>query len=143
MEAAPIARQKKAGMLIKERLKQARDRLGLSQTELSQKTGVALRVIVKREGQSGGVTSDTLVALANVLEVSIDWLCGLTADMHGHQQRILSEDENAVLVALRDYDLPSARRVFRDVFTRRALRDVDAAFPEESELDEGGEEPKR
>jgi transcriptional regulator with XRE-family HTH domain len=129
-------------MLIKERLKSARERMGLSQAELAKATGVALRVITKREGQSGGVTSDTLVSLARVLQVSVDWLCGLTDEIHGHQQRALSDDENRILVALRDFDLPSARRVVRDVFTRRGADLVDEAFPEDDTLDMGGEEPK-
>lgn len=116
--------------------------MGLSQAELAKTTGVALRVITKREGQSGGVTSDTLVSLAKVLQVSADWLCGLTDDIHGFQQRVLSEDENRMLVALRDYDLPTARRTLRDVFTRRALLDINDAFPEEGDIDVRGEEPE-
>lgn len=49
-----IAQLKKVGMLIKERLKRARERLGLTQVELSERSGVALRIISKREGESGG-----------------------------------------------------------------------------------------
>lgn len=103
-------------MLIKERLIRARKRMGYTQAELSEKSGVALRVITKREAESGGVSSETLVALSNVLEVSIDWLCGVLGEdeLHGHRLRTLTEAENRLLQAYRDIDIQALGEVFSE-----------------------------
>lgn len=137
-----LQRKWKKTVVRHERLKQARERRGLTQEELARRIKLSGRQISDRESHDGGMTSNSLVLIARELEVSIDWLCGLTDDIHGHQQRTLSEDENRMLVALRDFDLLAARRVVRDVFTRRGTDLVNDAFPEDDTLYMGGEEPK-
>ena len=54
------------------KLEELRRKAGLTQTQLSQKSGVSVPVIVKIEnGGIGGVLGRSLIALADALEVSV------------------------------------------------------------------------
>ncbi|MDO5415276.1 MAG: helix-turn-helix transcriptional regulator [Bacillota bacterium] len=57
---------------MKNRIKERREELGISQTELSECSGVARTVISQLEnGSRKTVTSDTMIKLANSLKSSI------------------------------------------------------------------------
>ena len=62
------------------RLKSERLKQGMTQKELSQKSGVAPATISSYEGVNDSKTKyppiDKAIALANALNVSLDWLCG-------------------------------------------------------------------
>jgi len=60
------------------RLKQTRETLGLTQQELADLAGVSLRTITRWEGQSSN--EDNLFQVARALNVSADYLLGLTDD---------------------------------------------------------------
>jgi len=121
-----IAKKAQDGMLIKERLIRARKRMGYSQARLAEKSGVALRVITKRESESGGVSSETLVALTSVLKVSIDWLCGQVGEdeLNGHQKRVLTDRENRLLAAYKDFD----SRALTEMYVQRAAEFITDAL---------------
>ena len=109
----PIGKRKREPTLIRhDRLKFARERKGLTQAEVTTLTKLSGRQLSERENSDGVMQSDTLAALARVLEVSVDWLMGLTDDLHGHQQRALSDEENRLLVAFRDLDYDAGADLF-------------------------------
>ncbi len=64
------------------RLKRARTMSGLSQVELGERVGVTGSTINRYEQDRRKPDPDTLVAMADVLGVSIDWLLG-RVDLHG------------------------------------------------------------
>jgi transcriptional regulator with XRE-family HTH domain len=64
-----------------ERLRQARQRCGWSQTELGKRSGVHHMAISRLErGEKKDVTGGTLRKLALALGVSADWLLGIEDD---------------------------------------------------------------
>jgi transcriptional regulator with XRE-family HTH domain len=64
-----------------ERLRQARQRSGWSQTELGKRSGVHHMAISRLErGDKKDVTGGTLRKLAMALGVSADWLLGIEDD---------------------------------------------------------------
>jgi transcriptional regulator with XRE-family HTH domain len=64
-----------------QRLRESRERQGLSQTELAARSGLNLGNVNELEHErKPSVRADTLVALADTLEVSMDYLAGLTED---------------------------------------------------------------
>ena len=63
--------------LLAERLRMARERLGLSQTALAVRAGLNLGNVNELErGQKTGVRADTMLALADALGCSLDYLVG-------------------------------------------------------------------
>jgi len=64
------------------RLQQRREELGLSKSELARQIGTRHVTIVEFEKGRKFPAVDTLVALARVLDVSTDWLLGLSDDPH-------------------------------------------------------------
>ena len=65
--------------IFAERLKQARKRAGISQLQLSKLSGVGQNTISGYENEKGQSRLPSLVvaaALADALNVSLDWLCG-------------------------------------------------------------------
>ena len=63
-----------------ERLRQAREAKGLTKTALGQMAGVTNVSIREFEIGRKVPTVDTLVTLAEALDCSLDWLCGLSDD---------------------------------------------------------------
>lgn len=65
-----------------DRLKAARTKKNMSQAELAKAIGVATGTISVYENPSGGryPAFDKTVAIAETLEVSIDWLCGVNEE---------------------------------------------------------------
>jgi len=65
------------GKLFGKRLKKAREAAGLSQEDLARRTATSVGAISKYErGKLGNPQSDRLLAMANVLGVSVDALIG-------------------------------------------------------------------
>ena len=67
-------------MKFAERLKKLRKDLGISQRELARKAGISSAMISLYEAGKKSPTIDVLMKLAVVLEVSADYLLGLTDD---------------------------------------------------------------
>lgn len=60
------------------RLTSRREALNLSKSELARRIGVRHVQIVEYEKGRKTPSAETLIALAQVLECSLDWLCGLS-----------------------------------------------------------------
>ncbi len=73
-----------------ERLKKARSDKSLSQAELAEKVGVSTTTISSYEKSKGSKVPalDKAQTIAEVLGVSLDWLCGLTAPDSEEQNTI-------------------------------------------------------
>ena len=67
-------------MKFAERLKKLREDLGISQRELARRAGISSAMISLYEAGKKSPTIDVLMKLAVVLEVSADYLLGLTDD---------------------------------------------------------------
>ena len=73
--------QETPGKTIGKRIKALRRKRGLTQEELARRAGMRQGMISRIEsGQADEVETSTLIALAKGLEVSTDWLLGLTPD---------------------------------------------------------------
>ena len=59
-----------------QRLKQARETKGLSQTKLGELTGIPLPCLSKYETEKNLPNTLNLIILAEGLGVSLEWLCG-------------------------------------------------------------------
>lgn len=61
---------------------EARTRLGLSQREVGDRSGLPYSNLARVEtgGARSGLSVPNLIKLAVALNVSLDWLCGLTED---------------------------------------------------------------
>ena len=66
--------------ILAERLKRHRRRLGLKQLEFAEQTGIPNQVISRLEHGHQSIYVERLVALANTLNVSMDYLVGRTDD---------------------------------------------------------------
>jgi len=60
-----------------ERIMQAREQAGISQTELAQTLGVTQQTVLTWERKVSSIRTDTLIKLANIFKVSTDELLGL------------------------------------------------------------------
>lgn len=69
--------------LLPERLRAAREKLGLKQQELGRLCGLGVNQISRYETGFHDPSAMTLAKLARVLGVSMDYLAGLTDDPHG------------------------------------------------------------
>lgn len=71
-------------MVIAHRLYTARVGRGLSQRKLSEKSGVHINSIYVYETGKIDPGVKNLIALADALEVSLDWLCGREGRKYDH-----------------------------------------------------------
>lgn len=71
-------------MIIADRLRAARIGRGLSQGELARKSGVHKNGIQGYELGKVIPGAQNLIALADALEVSLDWLCGREGRKYDH-----------------------------------------------------------
>ena len=68
--------------IFAKRLKQAREKAKLTQTQFSEKTGIAQGTISAYEqGKAKNPTIDSLIRMANILDVSLDWLVGASDEV--------------------------------------------------------------
>lgn len=97
--------------MVNSRLKEIMHRRGKNSTELAEIIGISERNM--RRIVAGGTTSDeSVAALAKALQVSADWLLGISDDP-SPQMRIdnMSEDERAVVAAMRRGDDKAAMKI--------------------------------
>lgn len=104
-----------------ERLKQARNKLGISLDELADRTGLHRSQLYRYERGNNDPTSSTLTALARELGVSIDYLVGLSDEPQGKIGDSLTSDELEVLNAYRRADVPAMLEICTDL-ARKAAR---------------------
>ena len=62
--------------MFSERLRKARTTLGLTQKDLATKVGIAAATLSAYEASGKPPTIETAMKLADILGVSLDWLCG-------------------------------------------------------------------
>lgn len=63
--------------LFRTRLKEARKEQGMSRDKLSELSGISKKTIVNVENVKHLPYLHTAIALADALNVSLDWLCGI------------------------------------------------------------------
>jgi len=69
------------GRIVARRVKERREAFGWTQEELSRRSGIRQGGIARIEsGKNRNIETSTLIALAKALDVSTDWLLGLTPD---------------------------------------------------------------
>ena len=66
--------------ILGERLKRSRMRLGWNQLELAEETGIPQQVISRLEHGHQSIYVERLIELATTLQVSLDYLVGLSDD---------------------------------------------------------------
>src|SRR5579859_1931105 len=85
-----------------ERIRERRKALGLSQDDLAELTGCLQTQISRYENNEAIPMSDALEALARALQVSADWLLGITEELNPTlNQSDLTDLERAAVIALR------------------------------------------
>jgi len=72
------------------RLKEARKKIGLTQSEVADIIGIDDTTISKYENNKSEPDNDTLNKLANLYKVSVDWL-------HGRKTKVMNEDDMKIL----------------------------------------------
>jgi transcriptional regulator with XRE-family HTH domain len=113
-------------MLFSQRLKEARQRRGFTQSELSRRSGVHEKAIAKYERGVGLPAADTLVKLAQTLGVSTDYLLFAYAKPDGVpvvKDPVLYE-KYFVLEELNEDDRKSILNVLDSLIARQTLRQV-------------------
>lgn len=70
---------------LNERLQELRQEKHLSQTELANSVGLSLRAYQYYERGERQPTADTLIALADYFDVSLDYLCGRSDNPNSHK----------------------------------------------------------
>src|SRR5258708_17465897 len=85
-----------------QRIRERRKALGLSQDALAELTGCLQTQISRYENNEAIPMSDALEALARALQVSADWLLGITEELHPSvNESDLDDLERAAVIALR------------------------------------------
>jgi transcriptional regulator with XRE-family HTH domain len=88
-----------------ERLRASRERSGMSQAELASTIGAAQSQITRYETNLAQPSQDVLIRMATTLNVSTDYLLGLTESMTGHiTEAELTDYEVRVITAMRRGD---------------------------------------
>jgi transcriptional regulator with XRE-family HTH domain len=86
----------------KERLRDIREKRGLSKRKLSQMTGIAEMQLVRYEHGTSVPTAERLMILAEVLEITTDYLLGLSDNPLGNfSGDMLNTAEQELLAAFR------------------------------------------
>lgn len=116
---------------LPERLKEMREARGLTQTRVAELLGVSLRVYHRWESGNAMPHFDTVVKIADVLQVSLDELAGRkenagetrirNAELHELYQHAdqLSDEEQRALIVLLD-SLMKRSQIDRIMGTKRA-----------------------
>lgn len=80
-----------------DRLRAAREKRGLTQHELAQACGLGLKQINRYENGASEPTAMILATIAHYLDVSMDYLCGLSDIPHSYPALDLNPDERKLL----------------------------------------------
>jgi transcriptional regulator with XRE-family HTH domain len=101
--------------LLPERLREARDKKGLSQRELGELSGVSSRMIYRYEADIADPTSTVLMRMATALGVSTDYLLGLvTPPTEIFRDEKLSEEEYRLVQSYRQGDMGTLMAIGSD-----------------------------
>jgi transcriptional regulator with XRE-family HTH domain len=85
-----------------DRLREAREKLGISQRELSRMCGLGFNMVYRYENGLSDITGDTLKVIAGKLNVNTDYLLGLSDDPHFQiREPQLNEEERIILETFR------------------------------------------
>lgn len=84
-----------------DRLQEIRERLGISQRELARRCGFSLAQIYRYESGTTEPNAETLGIIARELNVTSDYLLGLSDSAHGYSAGDLRPDERRVLDAFK------------------------------------------
>ncbi|MFC3797936.1 helix-turn-helix domain-containing protein [Cohnella sp. GCM10012308] len=88
------------------RLRSARERKGLKQTQVKDRTGINNKTLSGYENGVSEPDTDTLMKLAEIYEVSTDWLIGKKNESYSLSEssfdRIIKETESHYKVNLHD-----------------------------------------
>lgn len=94
-----------------DRLRAAREKLGLTQHELAKACGLSINQINRYETGTTEPSASALAAVANKLDVSIDYLLGLTDIPHNYPTLDLRPDERKLLEAYSAGDMAALVRL--------------------------------
>ncbi|MBX3082941.1 MAG: helix-turn-helix transcriptional regulator [Anaerolineae bacterium] len=98
--------------MLAKRLKERRELIGLTQTELGQRVGRTKQQIYRYEQGENEPDATTLALLSKELGASADYLLGLTDDPQGHlSEAELPPDEQEALLAYRAYKAGNSQRI--------------------------------
>ncbi len=98
------------------RLKQLRERKGLTQDELAEKIGAGTRQIPRYEAGDTVPSANAVSKMAEVLEVSADYLLGLTDDPTARlREQDLSPLERRLIDAVRNRQIVEALQTFTEL----------------------------
>jgi transcriptional regulator with XRE-family HTH domain len=117
-------------MLIAQRLKETRQRKGLTQNELSIRSGVHEKAIAKYERGAGMPGADSIVKLAQALEISADYLLFPYAKPNGVPvvKDPILYDRYFVLESLQEEDRKSILNLLDSVIARKKLREITQTY---------------
>lgn len=90
--------------IIAERITKARKELGLNQKELAKKANLTEANLSRYENGIREPKSAVLARLADALEVSTDYLVGLTDEKTYDSYDVSKKDEDDILLALKDIE---------------------------------------
>lgn len=97
-------------IMLGQRLKQLRTRMNHTQDSLAEVIGTNARQVWRWENMESEPNNDYLIAIARALDVSTDYLLGLTDDPTSHDEMGLSETEKNIVTAYRRGDKIEAVR---------------------------------
>jgi transcriptional regulator with XRE-family HTH domain len=98
------------------RIRERRKALNINQIELSERTQISQGQISRYERGDNDPTGEALVALADVLNTTTDWLLGRSEHvLPVEQQTGLTEEENEVIKLLRATDRQMRHRVIKAI----------------------------
>jgi transcriptional regulator with XRE-family HTH domain len=99
-----------------DRIKERRKALHINQLELSERTGISQGQISRYERGDNDPTGEALVALADVLNTTTDWLLGRSGNVSPvGQETGLTEEENELIKLLRVTDRQMRHRIMKAV----------------------------
>ncbi len=85
-------------LLRGDRLREEREKLGITQRDLARACGLAENMVYRYENGLNDITGDSLKILAEQLRVSSDYLLGLSSNARGQLgDSTLAEDERDIL----------------------------------------------
>ena len=80
-------------MMLKERLVQLREENGIAQIELAERLHVTRQAVSRWEGGKTEPDVDTLIAIAKIFGVSLDYVCGADEVLRPERKEELPEKE--------------------------------------------------
>lgn len=100
--------------VLAERIQQRRKQLRMSQLDLAEALDISQTQVSRYELAQNDATTEILIKLAHVLDVSTDWLLGLSENVRPDNEE-LDRLEKQTLDALRLTD-PTKRRAVANIF---------------------------